>query len=201
MIHDAFTFSPRWLLAGVLLNRDARRVHPHLWRGGFLLLLWIAFGGASSGFSYSAAPGLRLLESLGWVSAFGLVALAVLGVGNLFRDEWVGNNWDLLQITGVSGFDLLLAKLVPTWLTALSLLLLEIPCLLLCVTLGGEIKSQVTVIEPTGSETQVIGKLAGEKIIGVFRERVSVTPGEMIAMSPDLSLVHLFDAKTGKRIS
>ena len=69
------------------------------------------------------------------------------------------------------------------------------------LTLGGEIKSQVTVIEPTGSETQVIGKLAGEKIIGVFRERVNVKPGEMIAMSPDLSLVHLFDAKTGKRIS
>lgn len=69
------------------------------------------------------------------------------------------------------------------------------------LSLGGEIKSQVTVIEPTGSETQVIAKLAGEKIIGVFRERVSVKPGETIAMSPDLSLVHLFDAKTGKRIS
>jgi multiple sugar transport system ATP-binding protein len=57
------------------------------------------------------------------------------------------------------------------------------------------------VIEPTGSETQVIAKLAGEKIIGVFRERVNVKPGETVAMSPDLSLVHLFDAKTGNRIS
>jgi len=69
------------------------------------------------------------------------------------------------------------------------------------LTLGGELKPQVTVIEPTGSETQVIAKLAGEKIIGVFRERVNVKPGETIAMSPDLSLVHLFDAKTGNRIS
>jgi multiple sugar transport system ATP-binding protein len=69
------------------------------------------------------------------------------------------------------------------------------------LTLGGDLKPQVTVIEPTGSETQVIAKLAGEKIIGVFRERVNVKPGETVAMSPDLSLIHLFDAKTGNRIS
>ena len=69
------------------------------------------------------------------------------------------------------------------------------------LTLGGDLRSQVAVIEPTGSETQVIAKLAGEKIIGVFRERVNVAPGESIAMSPSLSLVHLFDAKTGNRIS
>ena len=43
--------------------------------------------------------------------------------------------------------------------------------------------------------------LSGEKITGVFRERVNVAPGEAIAMSPDVSLVHLFDAKTGNRIS
>ena len=67
--------------------------------------------------------------------------------------------------------------------------------------LGGSLMTEVTVIEPTGAETQVIGKLAGEKMIGVFRERVAVKPGEKIAMSPDLSLVHLFDAKTSKRLS
>jgi multiple sugar transport system ATP-binding protein len=68
------------------------------------------------------------------------------------------------------------------------------------LSLGGELKPQVSVIEPTGAETQVIGKLAGEKIIGVFRERVTALPGENIAMSPNVSLVHLFDARTGQRI-
>jgi len=67
--------------------------------------------------------------------------------------------------------------------------------------LGGDLKAEVTVIEPTGAETQVIARLGGEKIIGVFRERVSVKPGETIAMSPDLSLIHLFDAKTGLRLA
>jgi multiple sugar transport system ATP-binding protein len=69
------------------------------------------------------------------------------------------------------------------------------------LTLGGPMTSQVTVIEPTGAETQVIAKLGGEKITGVFRERIQARPGESIAMTPDVSLVHLFDAKTGKRIS
>jgi multiple sugar transport system ATP-binding protein len=69
------------------------------------------------------------------------------------------------------------------------------------LSLGPGLDAQVTVVEPTGAETQVIARLAGQKIIGVFRERVSVKPGETIAMSPDLSLVHLFDAKTGKRMA
>ncbi len=69
------------------------------------------------------------------------------------------------------------------------------------LTLGGDLRAEVTVIEPTGAETQVIARLGGEKIIGVFRERVSVKPGETIAMSPDLPLVHLFDAKTGLRLT
>ena len=67
--------------------------------------------------------------------------------------------------------------------------------------LGGGLQAQVTVIEPTGAETQVFAKLAGEKIIGVFRERVTTKPGEMLAITPDLSLVHLFDAESGQRIA
>ena len=69
------------------------------------------------------------------------------------------------------------------------------------LTLGGGLRTTVTVIEPTGAETQVLAKIAGEKILGVFRERVTTKPGEELAMSPDVSLVHLFDAKTGNRIS
>ena len=69
------------------------------------------------------------------------------------------------------------------------------------LTLGGDLRTTVTVIEPTGAETQVLAKIAGEKILGVFRERVTTKPGEELAMSPDVSLVHLFDAKTGNRIS
>ena len=59
---------------------------------------------------------------------------------------------------------------------------------------------EVAVVEPTGSETQVFARLGGQDIIGVFRERVTVGPGDSLPLSPNPSLVHLFDSETGRRI-
>src|SRR5580693_6012328 len=36
---------------------------------------------------------------------------------------------------------------------------------------GGPMKAEVSVVEPTGSETQLFAKVGGQKIVGVFRER------------------------------
>jgi multiple sugar transport system ATP-binding protein len=58
----------------------------------------------------------------------------------------------------------------------------------------------VHVIEPTGSETQVMAEFAGAPVVCAFRERVSAKPGETIRITPDPSLVHVFDAGTGQRI-
>jgi multiple sugar transport system ATP-binding protein len=59
--------------------------------------------------------------------------------------------------------------------------------------------AKVHVVEPTGSETQVMAEFAGAPIICAFRERVSAKPGETIHIVPDTALVHLFDAATGQR--
>jgi multiple sugar transport system ATP-binding protein len=68
-------------------------------------------------------------------------------------------------------------------------------------TLGGKgVKAQVTVTEPTGSETQVFAKLGKQKIVSVFRERISVQPGEDLPMMPNPGAAHLFDADSGMRI-
>jgi multiple sugar transport system ATP-binding protein len=66
--------------------------------------------------------------------------------------------------------------------------------------IGGKLAIHVNVVEPMGSETQVVGKLAGEKVIGVFRERIAAKPAESLAVSPDLAVVHLFDAESGRRL-
>ena len=62
------------------------------------------------------------------------------------------------------------------------------------------IPAEVVVVEPTGSETQVFAKLGGQDIVGVFRERVTVGPGDSLPLAPDPALVHLFDTETGQRI-
>jgi multiple sugar transport system ATP-binding protein len=59
---------------------------------------------------------------------------------------------------------------------------------------------EVVVLEPTGSETQVIGRLGTQPITGIFRERINVAPGSKIKVKPDLSVVHLFDAN-GQRVN
>jgi multiple sugar transport system ATP-binding protein len=62
------------------------------------------------------------------------------------------------------------------------------------------IPAEVVVVEPTGSETQVFAKLGGQEIVGVFRERVAVGPGDKLPLAPNPALVHLFDQETGQRI-
>ncbi len=62
-------------------------------------------------------------------------------------------------------------------------------------------EATIQVIEPTGSEIQVVAKLAGEDVIAVFRERHQFKPGDKIRLRPDPRLVHLFDAESGKRLN
>ena len=57
----------------------------------------------------------------------------------------------------------------------------------------------IQVVEPTGSETQVIARIGATPVLCAFRERVMARPGETIHIAPDTHLVHLFNAETGKR--
>jgi multiple sugar transport system ATP-binding protein len=69
------------------------------------------------------------------------------------------------------------------------------------------VAATVLVVEPTGSETQVILKLGdatmhGEtKMMGAFRERIGTGPGGTLHIAPDTTLVHLFDVATGTRLN
>jgi multiple sugar transport system ATP-binding protein len=60
--------------------------------------------------------------------------------------------------------------------------------------------AQIMVIEPTGYETQVIAKFAGQEIVCVFRERLNGRAGDSIALTFEGPL-HFFDAETGQAIA
>jgi multiple sugar transport system ATP-binding protein len=62
-------------------------------------------------------------------------------------------------------------------------------------------EAEVQVVEPTGSEIQIVAKIGGEDIIAVFRERHQFKPGDKIRLKPDPNLVHLFDETTGNRMN
>jgi multiple sugar transport system ATP-binding protein len=70
------------------------------------------------------------------------------------------------------------------------------------VRLGGShaMPAHIVVIEPTGYETQVIVKFAGQEIVCVFRERLSGRPGDSIPLTFEGPL-HFFDPQTGAAIA
>lgn len=68
------------------------------------------------------------------------------------------------------------------------------------LTLDGALSAKVSVIEPMGCETLVIAHYAGQKLVSVFRDRITIKPNESIALSINPDKVHLFDAATGQRL-
>jgi multiple sugar transport system ATP-binding protein len=68
-------------------------------------------------------------------------------------------------------------------------------------SLGGPVSLKVQVIEPTGSESQVVGLVGKTQVTCVFRERVRLAPGETLELSIDPNAAHLFDAGTGMRLT
>ena len=65
----------------------------------------------------------------------------------------------------------------------------------------GGVAAEVTVVEPTGSETQVVFSLGGQQINGVFRERIPDQPGQTLYLRPEVDNIRLFDQANGKSIS
>jgi multiple sugar transport system ATP-binding protein len=69
----------------------------------------------------------------------------------------------------------------------------------LVITSGGS-AANVTLIEPTGAETQITAMLGTAQIIATVRDRVALQSGDTISLTPDLTKVHIFDAKTEKSL-
>ncbi|WP_413989057.1 ABC transporter ATP-binding protein [Labrys okinawensis] len=64
----------------------------------------------------------------------------------------------------------------------------------------GGLLAEVEVVEPTGSETQILSRASKTEIVSTFRERVKLQPGNSIRVTPQLESVNLFDAASGRRL-
>ncbi len=61
---------------------------------------------------------------------------------------------------------------------------------------------EIVVVEPTGSELQIIGRTpGGQEIVANFRERHSFEPGETVRLAAEPGLIHLFNRETGQRLT
>ena len=57
----------------------------------------------------------------------------------------------------------------------------------------------VSVIEPTGSETQITARMGGQVIRVLIRGRTEVNPGETIHLTARAADIHVFETRSGRR--
>jgi len=58
----------------------------------------------------------------------------------------------------------------------------------------------VTVVEPTGAETQVLGHIGEQSVVCAFHERLDIRSGSVIHVMPEIDKLHIF-GKSGYRLS
>ncbi|MBB2752696.1 UNVERIFIED_ORG: multiple sugar transport system ATP-binding protein [Rhizobium aethiopicum] len=69
------------------------------------------------------------------------------------------------------------------------------------ITIGEDgVPVEVSVFEPTGSETLIFGRTGGVPIDALIRERIEVAPGRTMYFHIDPRRAHIFDRETGQRL-
>ncbi|WP_312419353.1 sn-glycerol-3-phosphate ABC transporter ATP-binding protein UgpC [Shinella sp.] len=61
--------------------------------------------------------------------------------------------------------------------------------------------AHVLVVEPTGSETQIVARYRDQDIICLVRDRVTLKPGDAVHLQPKAQAAHLFENATGRRVN
>ncbi|WP_454856000.1 ABC transporter ATP-binding protein [Rhizobium binxianense] len=69
------------------------------------------------------------------------------------------------------------------------------------ITIGDDgVPVEVSVFEPTGSETLIFGRAGGAPIDALIRERIEASPGRTMHFRIDPRHAHIFDRETGNRL-
>ena len=125
------------------LRVDMRLLRTHLFRVGFagficLLLLW-----SHSMSMIFGAPGLQFFRSMAYLNFF-LITLAGVGFfATAITEEKEEATLGLLKMAGISRLGILLGKSTSRLISAMLLLLVQLPFTLLAITLGGVTLNQV----------------------------------------------------------
>ncbi|MBB2973263.1 sn-glycerol-3-phosphate ABC transporter ATP-binding protein UgpC [Mesorhizobium sp. RMAD-H1] len=122
---------------------------------------------------FIGSPGMNLIR--GRISGSGPIEFIGDGGARLPLPEWVNVKRDAKIVYGIRPEHLTLADT--------------------------GVETEVVVIEPTGSETQIFARVSNDEVVAAVRERVGVRPGDMLRFRPDLNKLHLFDAATGQRLA
>src|SRR5262245_60258699 len=127
------------------IRLDARLVRTHLFREGFALLVYggLIFAQISSSVTLVGAPGLKLFNTMTYLN---LILISLAGVSffaTAITEEKEEETLGLLKMAGIDPLGILLGKSTSRLLGTILLLLVQIPFILLAITLGGVTLGQV----------------------------------------------------------
>jgi multiple sugar transport system ATP-binding protein len=63
------------------------------------------------------------------------------------------------------------------------------------------VPGEIVVVEPTGSETELVVRIGSAQMVVEARGRATVRPGDKVTFSVNPANVHLFDQKSGQRLT
>lgn len=125
------------------LRSDIRSVYPHVVRAGFCGFLLIAILAAWADSLSRTAPGLSFFR---WICWLNVLLISVSGISyfvTAVTEEKDAGTLALLRLAGVSPLAIVLSKSTSRLISALMLLVIQLPFTFLAITLGGVTIQQV----------------------------------------------------------
>lgn len=136
-----------WTGISALLARamqmDARMLRTHLFRLGFVALIYGSLLVAQLQAMGRGAPGLYFLQGIVYLNALFITMAGVSFFSSAITEEKEENTLGLLQMAGIGPMSVLLGKSTSRLIQAFMLLLVQFPFTLLSITLGGVTMQQV----------------------------------------------------------
>lgn len=125
------------------LRSDSRSIYPHIVRAGFAIFMLLAVLGAWGRSLAGMAPGLSFFE---WICYFNVILISVSGISyfvSAVTEEKDSGMLSLLRLAGVSPLAIVLSNSTSRLISALMLLLIQLPFTFLAITLGGVTWQQI----------------------------------------------------------
>ena len=125
------------------LRLDMLQVRGNIVRIGFLAIVYINLFFAQVSAITASAPGLQFFKSMCYVSYLAISLAGILLFPTVITEDKESGMLDILRVAGFKPLSLVLGRSTGMLVTALIVLLLQFPFVLLSITLGGVTLTQI----------------------------------------------------------
>ncbi len=119
------------------LRADCANVTPHIVRGAFALFVLLSVSAAYADAFSAVGPGLRFFRMICYLNVFLITVAGMSYFVSAVTEEKESGTLALLRLAGAPPLGIILSKSTSRLISALMLLLIQLPFTFLSITLGG----------------------------------------------------------------